>query len=152
MMHHNPHSFASLLLLKLVKEKNRVTYDSWDHGGVFKVHTQRDAMLEFKPSERGLHYLDTIDKSSNFKYILVNTVRDNFEGYTKHNISKAKEARGLQGMVGKLIEREFAGMVHEKLPTNRPITVQGVDNANRISGPDLANLWGLALRAKPECV
>ena len=47
--------------------------------------------------------------------MLVNTVRDNFEGHTKHDIAKAKEARRLQGMVGNPTNKEFKGMVRENL-------------------------------------
>jgi hypothetical protein len=46
---------------------------------------------------------------------MVNTVRGNFEGYTKHDIKKAQEGRHLQGMIGNPTERKFLGMVHEKL-------------------------------------
>ena len=84
--------------------------------------------------------------------VTVNTVRENFEGYTKHNLEKAKEARRLQGMVGNPTEHEFVGMVREKLIANCPITVRDVDNANRIFGPDLANLRGKTTRTKPDRV
>jgi hypothetical protein len=57
--------------------------------------------------------------------MLVNIVRDNFKGHTKHDIAKAREAQRLQGMVGNLTDKEFKGMVREKLITNCPITVQG---------------------------
>ena len=43
-------------------------------------------------------------------------------------------------------------MVHEQLLTNCPVTVQDVDNANRIFGPDLANLREKTTRTKPECL
>jgi hypothetical protein len=36
-VHHNPNSIVNMLSLKSVAQKHRVTYDSWDHGGVFKV-------------------------------------------------------------------------------------------------------------------
>jgi hypothetical protein len=84
--------------------------------------------------------------------MLVITVRDNFEGYTRHDIKKAKEARRLQGKVGNPTEKEFTGMVCEKLMTNCPVAVQDVDNANRIFGPDLANLRGKTTRTKPDRV
>ena len=84
--------------------------------------------------------------------MLVNTVRDNYEGHTKRNIAKAKEARRLQGMVGNPTDKEFKGMVCERLITNCPVTVQDVENANRIFGPDLANLRGKMIRSKPEHV
>ncbi len=128
-----------------------MTYGSWDCDGVFKVHTKEE-IVEFKPSEKGLHYHDTPNDNSNFEWMLVNTVRDNFEGHTKHGIAKAKEARRLQGMVGNPTDKEFKGMVCERLITNFPVTVQDVKNGNHIFGSDLANLRGKTIRTKPEHV
>ena len=68
-----------------------MTYNSWDRDGVFKVHT-KDGIVEFKPSEKGLHYHDTSEDGSNFECMWVNIVREKFEGHTKHDIAKAKEA------------------------------------------------------------
>ena len=81
---------------------------------------------------------------------MVTTVCKNFEGYTKHNKKKAQEARRSQGMTGSATDREFAGMVREKLITNCPVTVQDIHNANQIFGPDLANLRGNTARSKPN--
>jgi len=150
-VYHNPYGIANVLSLKSTVAKHRVTYDSWDRAGVFKVHT-KEGIVEFKPSEKRLHYHDTSEDSSNFECMLVNTVRDNFEGHTKHDIAKAKEARRLQGMVGNPTNKEFKGIVCEKLITNCPVTVQDVENANCIFGPDLANHRGKMIRAKPEHV
>ena len=161
-VYHNPNGIANVLSLKSVAEKHRVTYDSWDWNGVFKVHTQ-DGVVEFKPSERGLHYIDvsterdvvqhmlvTADVSEEEeKYdkegesvtkecMMVTTVWENLEGYTRHEIEKAKEARRLQGMIGNPTEKELEGMVREKLIANCPVTVLDVHNAKRIYGPDLA--------------
>ncbi len=90
-VYHNPYGIANVLSLESIKAKHRVTYDSWDCEGAFKVHT-KEGIVEFKPNEKGLHYHDTFENDSNIKCMMVNTVRDNFEGHTKHNIAKAKEA------------------------------------------------------------
>ncbi len=55
-------------------------------------------------------------------------------------------------MVGNPTDKEFKGMVHENLITNRPVTVQDVENANCIFGPDLANLRGETIRTRLEHV
>jgi hypothetical protein len=56
-VHHNPNSIGNVLSLKAVAEKHRITYDSWEWNRAFKVHTL-NRVVEFKPSERGLHYVD----------------------------------------------------------------------------------------------
>ncbi len=49
--------------------------------------------MEFKPSSRGLHYHDVSDPSSNVELVmLVNTVRENFKGYTRHDVERTREA------------------------------------------------------------
>ncbi len=115
------------------------------------MHT-KECIVEFKPSNRGLHYHDVSDENSNIEMMLVNTVRGNFKGYTCHDIERAKEARCIQGMIANPTEKEFAGMVCERLLTNCPVTVCNVDNANRIFGPDLANLRGKTIGTKPDRV
>lgn len=55
-------------------------------------------------------------------------------------------------MIGNPTDREYAGIVHEKLITNCPVTVHDINNANCIFGPDLANLRGRTTRTKPEHV
>jgi hypothetical protein len=37
---HNPRSIANVLSLHQAMDHHRVTYNSWDRGGVFQVHTQ----------------------------------------------------------------------------------------------------------------
>jgi hypothetical protein len=70
-VHHNPNSIANVLSLKSVAQKHRVTYDSWDHGGVFKMHTE-NGVVEFKPSKRWLHNVDvSIDET--IQHMLVTT-------------------------------------------------------------------------------
>ncbi len=144
MVHHNPKSIANVLSLHSIKQKHWVTYNSWDCNGVFIVHTPK-GMVEFKPSEQWLHYIDVSKEgdlvrhmlvhtetdnktttSSDKGFVMVNTVRANFEGYIKHNIEKVQEARCLQGMIGNPTECEFVGMVHEKLIANCPVTVRNI--------------------------
>jgi hypothetical protein len=79
---------------------------------VFQVHTD-GGIVEFKPSSRGLHYHDVSDPSSNVELMLVNTVRENFKGYSRQDVERAREAQRIQGMIANSTERDFAGMVHE---------------------------------------
>ncbi len=58
---------------------------------MFQVHTD-GRIVEFKPSSLGLHFHDISDPSSNVELMLVNTVRENFEGYTRQDVNRAREA------------------------------------------------------------
>jgi hypothetical protein len=115
------------------------------------VHTN-EGIIEFKPSAQGLHYQDVSDPESNIKLMLVNTVRGNFEGYTCHEVERAREVQRIQGMIANPNEREFAWMVCEQLLTNCPVTIRDVDNANQIFGPDVAKLRGKTTRTKLDRV
>ncbi len=87
---HNPHSIVNVLLLYEAKQRHRMTYDSKDQEGVFQVHTD-EGIIEFKPSAWRLHNQDVLNPESNIKLILVNTVRENFEGYTCHEVERARD-------------------------------------------------------------
>jgi hypothetical protein len=102
-----------------------------------------------------LVHIETDNKtttSSDNGFMMVNSVRANLEGYTKHDIKKAQEARHLQGMIGNPTERDFVGMVREKLIANSPVTVCNIQNANQIFGPNLANLRGKTMRTRVDYV
>jgi hypothetical protein len=60
---HNPHSIANMVSLHETKQCHRVTYNSWDQGGVIQVHTD-GGIMEFKLSSHGLHYHDVSDPAA----------------------------------------------------------------------------------------
>jgi hypothetical protein len=51
------------------------------------------------------------------------TVRKNYEGYTKREIPKAKEARWAQGLIVNLSKSNFKEMVRGNMIQNCPITL-----------------------------
>jgi hypothetical protein len=63
-VYHSPYWIVNIMSLESIKAKHSVTYNSWDHDGVFNEHT-KEGIVEFKPSEKGLHYQDTSEDSSN---------------------------------------------------------------------------------------
>jgi hypothetical protein len=83
---------------------------------------------------------------------VVQTVRGNYEGYTKKDILKAKEARRAQGMIGNPSEKDYKGMVSGNLITNSPITTSNVSNAHAMFGPDLASIRGKTVQRTPAPV
>ncbi len=55
------------------------------------------------------------EDEGSINFVMVNAVRKNFEGFTKHEIKMAQEVRRLQGMMGNPTDREFTGMVSENI-------------------------------------
>ena len=80
---------------------------------------------------------------------LVQTVRGNYEGYTKRKVLKAKEARRAQAMMGNPSEKDYKTMVSNNLIPECPITSTDITNARAIFGPDLPSVRGKTVRMTP---
>jgi hypothetical protein len=138
---------ANVLSLYQLGQKFKVTYNSTDRGGVFKVFTQA-GVVKFKPTPKGLHVLD-LKQNPDAAFLLVNdadlaygkspvpTVRQNYEGFTKRQIQQATHTCRIMGMIGAPTEREYQSLVCDNLLKDCPIT-----NSDIITAPDLANLRG----------
>ena len=157
---------ANVLSLFHLSKKYHITYDSRDREGVFRVFTD-NGIVEFMPTAKGLHVLNLNDNpeaacllaiqdspitSSSDHHLHVNTVRENYEGFTKHQVKNAARARRLMSMVGTPSPRDFQGMVRHNLLKDCPVTPEDVENANTIFGPDLATIRGKTVRNSPERV
>ncbi len=108
-----------------VKSLYQITYDSWV--GYYIVHMPKGEVRFYK-DEQGLPYLDLEESSEGGTLLLmqhqggtceedseavslVQTVRGDYEGYTKREVLKAKEARHAQAMMGNPSKAEYKGMV-----------------------------------------
>jgi hypothetical protein len=100
MVYVSPDGTVNVLSLYLLGQRHHITYDSKDCGGVFEVHTSK-GVLEFTPTPSGLPILD-LKQNSHAAHVLVtattppddqhlhvNTVCENFEGFTKKQVRQA---------------------------------------------------------------
>jgi hypothetical protein len=147
---------ANVISLKSLEEKYRVTYDSKASGGCFVVHTPSGS-IEFKRCpDTSFPYIDLDDVSHGDKgTMLVQTVRGNYEGFTKREIEKAREVRVMQGRLGQLSETELTGLLKNKekvshtLLKNSNLTIDDLENSRVIYGPSVPRLKGTSVRHKP---
>ena len=84
--------------------------------------------------------------------MLVITVRGNYEGYTKREVLKAKEARRAQAMMGNPSEKDYKTMVSNNLIPECPVTTSDITNARAIFGPDIPSVRGKTVRTSPATV
>ena len=143
---------------------------------MFKVHTS-EGLIEFKPTSKGLHALDLRTQPEAAHLLVtsshlsppsntspppqtpkddhlhtIETVCENYEGFTKKQVQRANEARGIMLMTGVPTERAFESMVRLNQLQDCPITIDDVKNAHLIWGDDLANKRGKTVRRKPDRV
>jgi len=158
---------TNVLSLFNLGKKHHITFDSHDRGGVFQVHT-KSGLLEFMPTSRGLHALNlrenpdaafalvnaaTPSPEPSDAPIHVNTIRQNFEGFTKHQIKAADRARRLMCMVATPSPRDFQAMVRHNFLKDCPVTNDDIKIADAIYGPrTLAEIRSKTVRLKPARV
>ena len=88
-------AITNILCVKNVRRKFPIEYDCYPQS-TFYVKKHDGTLIDFVMHPDGLHYHDTRRKA----LTLVNTVTENEEGYTKHQLQEAKTARELQATVG----------------------------------------------------
>ena len=84
--------------------------------------------------------------------MLIETVRGNFEGFTKNEILRAKQARRAQTMMGNPSEKDYKGVVSNHLISNCPVSTADITNSRIIHGPALASVRGKTVRRMPGAV
>jgi hypothetical protein len=156
-----PEGIANIFSMSKLEKRYCITYDSWE--GYFMVHTA-SREVQFYKDENGHPYINLEEFSKDIMVLLVltaseeagtmlvQTVRQNYEGYTKRKILHAKEARCAMGMIRNPSKKDFKNMVRENLINNYPVTSNDVTNARAIFGPDLANLRGKMVWRTPAPV
>ena len=97
---------TNVLSLYRLGRKFKVTYDSTDRGGVFKVYTKQ-GVIEFKPTTNGLHSLN-LKTNPEAAFLLVNdvdlkfpkpdehqvhvaTVHDNYDNFSRKQMKEPKQ-------------------------------------------------------------
>ena len=93
-----PKGISNIFSINEIEKLHHITYDSID--GYCVVHTDKGT-VKFQKDEQGLPYIDLDTSIYDAATTLVQTVRSNYEGFTKKDIKAAKTAHKLQGMISK---------------------------------------------------
>ena len=80
------------------------------------------------------------------------TVRNNFEGYTKRQVKKAILAREAQAMVAHPTDEKFKQMVSHENLKNCDVRVEHITDAHAIVGHNRSRLKGGTVSQKPDRV
>lgn len=103
----DPMGIANVVSLRTLESKFKVTYDSTQDGGAFVVHTPEGPVLIRRCPKTSFPYIDLTDEQGGAAIMMVQTVRQRYQGYTKKEVERAIEARKLQGRLGNPSEGQF---------------------------------------------
>ncbi len=94
---------------------------------------------------------DTFKKEAGV--IMVQTVRNNYEGFTKEEVRQAIAAREAQALMAHPSDEALKHLVSStNAVRNLDITVPAISNARDIFGPDLGAVRGKTVRQRPSAV
>ncbi len=156
-----PKGIANIFLINELEKKYRITCDSWE--GYYVVHTP-NGPVKFYKIKNGLPYINLEDSeedavallmqtgSEEAATVFVQTVHQNYEGFTKEEILHAKEARRAMGLAGNPRENNFKGMASNNMIKNCPITTTAITNACNFFGLDLASVRESTVQRAPAPV
>ena len=80
------------------------------------------------------------------------TVKENRKGFTSRQFVDAKRARNLYHMLGALSVNNFKKILRQNLIKNCPVTIEHINIAEKIFGPDIATQKGKSTRPKSPWV
>ena len=129
---------ANIFSFAEVSNQHRVTYDS-SEGNIFNIH-HNGKMIKFPKTEEGLYcYQISEDTRTRIKkgktekkIMLVETIKENMEGFSNKEITRAKRARKLYHSLGAPSITNFKYLIKSNQIKNCPVTVKDIDNAERI--------------------
>jgi hypothetical protein len=149
-----PEGIANIFSMHELEKKHWITYNS--RQGYYEVHTP-SGTVKFCKDKQGLPYINldgsggeaavmllktAMGLESKDNYINVQTVRENYEGYTTREVLKAKEAHRAQGLIGNPSEGDYTAMVRGNVICNCPIAPDDITNLRAIFRPNLASIRG----------
>jgi hypothetical protein len=159
-----PEGIANIFSMHELEKKHWITYDSWQR--YYRVHTP-SGTVKFCKDKQGLPYINldgsggeaavmllktAVGFESKDNYISVQMVGANYEGYTKREVLKAKEARRVQGLIGNPSGGDYKAMVRGNVIHNCPIAPEDITNMHAIFIPDLASIRGKTVWRTPAPV
>jgi len=162
---YDPKQMANIFGLSHVAEKYRVTMDT-NEENAFKVYTEAgivkfkhtpDRLYAYTPTAKYYHQLDKLEKKRTGKYEeglsnVVTTVKKNREGFTKRQVEEATQARKTYRMLGCPSLENFKNMIRMNALKNCPVTVEAINNAETLFGPDIGTLKGKTTRRRADIV
>ena len=155
----NPDGIANLL--SLVELENNGWIIKYETGNIWAA-TSPDGQvtINFLIEEagvcKGMPYVDLTRPDDHIVYningmVMIETVRKNYEGFTREQVTRAAEARDAMAMMAHPMEEKFKKHVVSSahVVRNFNLSLQDIANANALFVPNRGSLKGKTIRRKP---
>ena len=170
-VHYSPDIIANIMSFGNMANKYKIRYDNTKEdaffvelpeGGELKFARTPEGLYAYKPTEK---YLASIAKMKNLTppnnnvkdnelsikqpiavSNLVSTVKENRLGYTQRQFERAKRARALYHKTSCPSLEAFKHLIRQNIIQDCPVTVEDINIAERIFGPDVGTLKGKTTR------
>lgn len=147
---YHPSAITNIFSFAEMEDRYRITYDS-SAEKAFIVHLP-DRQIKFTRSPSGLYYYKPNYRTSTSEVTLVNSVEENKQLFTDRQVSRAKRARELYHSLGTPSLADFKAIMRMNCIVNNPVTIEDINIAEKIYGPDIGSLKGKTTRQKPAPV
>ena len=126
-----------------------------DIENTFIVHFKDGRTVKFEATEEGLcvfkppkEYIEEMKEANRRQSHVISTVEENQKGYTNRQCERAKTARALYHSLGCPTIENLKHILRQRIITNCPVTIEDVNIAADICGPDVGTLKGKSTRPK----
>jgi hypothetical protein len=155
----DPQQMANIFGFAAMADKHRITCDTAVENAI-NVHMKDGSIAKFKRTPEGLYVFSPSEKYKKMiaeskkqdpdANLMIATVKENREGYTKRQFERAKEARKLYRILGCATLQDFKNILRQNIIANCPVTTEDVNIAEAIFGPDIGTMKGKKTRPKPQ--
>jgi Reverse transcriptase (RNA-dependent DNA polymerase) len=148
---YDPSAITNIFSLAQLEKKYRITFDSKKEDA-FLVHLPKK-VVRFMKTESGLFvfkpkYDTTKDKKTCLNQV-IDSVEENRSFYTERQYQRAKHARQVYHALGTPSVKDFKMIIVSNQIKNLPVTIEDINIAEKIFGPDIGSLKGKTTRRKP---
>jgi len=139
----NEDSASNIFSFAEKAERYNITYDN-NSEDVFVVK-MKSKTIKFQKISENIYAFDPTRK----KVSLLTTLQENKKSFTKRQFERAKTARDLLHNLGYCSLKDFKAAITMNLIKNCPVTLEDINNSEKIFGADIPSMKGKITRQKP---